>query len=91
MHYAIHCPVVTCAADGEPLLNDTNLVPDSYFTATSEFDFAYAPHNARVGASNYWASTLADRAVNPPTVYLQVNVEHLLFLFCIYCKINYVS
>jgi len=77
MHYAIHCPDVTCAADGEPLLNDTNLVPDSYFTATSEFHSMYAPYQARVGASTYWASTLDEAAVNPPTVYLQVSQVYI--------------
>jgi len=70
-------PGLTCAAEG-PLLDGTNPVPDSYFTATSEWSGSYAAHKARVGASNYWASTRADATTNPLTVYLQVSQTYCI-------------
>ena len=79
-------PGLSCAAEG-PLLDGINPVPDSYFTATSEWDASYAANKARVGANNNWASTLADAIINPPTVYLQVrqiNIIHSLYTLLLF-------
>jgi len=82
--FTLFCSGLTCAAE-EALLDGTNPVPDIYFTATSEWSGSYAAHNARVGASNYWASTYADAVINPPTVYLQVSKVYIIYLLLCFC------
>jgi len=58
----------------EPLLNGANPVPDSSFTASSEFGASYVPHNARLdGGSSFWGPTTADLETIPLAVFLQVS------------------
>ena len=63
---------LTCAAGEEPLLEGTNPVPDSHFTASSEYDASYAAPEARMSTVIGWNPTEADMWANPPTCYLQV-------------------
>ena len=78
---------LTCAADG-PLLNGTLPVPDSFFTASSEYSATYAAHKARLdGSGSWWGPTVADKTAIPITVYLQVGqvyIKYLLLTFFCY-------
>jgi len=69
LYKKFHFPV--CAADGEPLLNGANPVPDSYFTASSN-GATYDPHLAGLPRTKYWAPMTAEKDAVPPTFYLQV-------------------
>jgi len=62
-----------CAADGEPLLNGANPVPDSYFTASSYMD-PYLPHLAGFPRLEFWTPATAEKTAVPPTFYLQVRI-----------------
>jgi len=77
-------PGLQCAAE-EPLLNGVNPVPDSYFSASSEYDGYHAAPNARLdGNDTWWASRIDDRTAIPLTMYLQVSkvcMTYLLLLF----------
>jgi len=62
-----------CAAE-EPLLNGANPVPDSYFTASSEYSASYAAHLARLnGLTSFWSPLGAERDAIPPAMFLQVS------------------
>jgi len=65
---------LTCAAAEEPLLDGTNPIPDSYFTASTE-NPNWEAHLARMSNTvNCWSPTDAELAAIPPTCYLQVGV-----------------
>jgi len=58
---------------GEPLLNGASPVPDSFFTASSEWSVTYAAHKARLEETGiFWCPTQADRDAIPRTLFLQV-------------------
>ena len=66
---------LTCAAE-EALLNGSNPVPDSYFTATSEWPGWTAPM-ARLGHNLIaWSPSETEIAAIPSTCYLQVIKGH---------------
>ena len=61
---------LNCSTE-EALLDGTNPVPDTYFTASSEF--VYTAYMARLdGSVDYWCPTSAEMNVIPPTFFLQV-------------------
>jgi len=63
---------MACASAGDPLLNDTVLVPDIFFTASSEWDDRSAAFKARLGADICWNANQTDIEAIPPTFFLQV-------------------
>jgi len=69
---------LTCATE-EPLLDGTNPVPDSYFTASS-YDTTFteatvdAP-KARMSADWCWSPHHDEMNAQPPTYYLQVETH----------------
>jgi len=71
------CPALTCATE-EPLLEGTNPVPDSYFTASSEYSASFLAHFARMrtGVGFPWCPTTADKSV----CFLQVSQEDVVSL-----------
>jgi len=61
-----------CAVDG-PLLTGANPVPDSYFTASSEYSATFAAYKARIGVTTTcWIATMAEIEAIPPSLYIQV-------------------
>jgi len=55
-------------------LDGTNPVPDSYFTASSEYGASWAAPLARLdGGLAFWSPTGAEMMANPLTCFLQVN------------------
>jgi len=61
------------------LLHGASPVPDSYFTASSEWSSTYVAYKARLdGANSYWSPTSAERDAIPPTFYLQVSQNRVL-------------
>jgi len=71
-HVTLLSSGLNCATE-EPLLQDAITVPDSYFTASSEYGASFAARNARVGASSYWCPDAADIGASPPTLFLGVS------------------
>jgi len=59
-----------CAVE-EPLLDGTNPVPDTYFTASTE-DVGFEAYKARMSADSCWGPTYDEMIADPPTCYLQV-------------------
>jgi len=65
----------TCTVE-EPLLNGANPVPDSYFTASSDYSASYAAPCARLyGTSSWWTPTV-DESI-PVTFFLQVSIYNI--------------
>jgi len=55
-------------------LNGTIPVPDSYFTASSEFSATYAAPEARLdGGPGFWSPTSDEKLAIPLTFFIQVN------------------
>jgi len=73
MFYELYVEGLTCAADGEPLLDGTHPVPDSYFTATSKAGRSWAARNVRMSAPNAWAPDLCTR--DSPSCFVQVSYD----------------
>jgi len=76
MKHISHSNVVICKGltCDEPLLDGTNPVPDSYFTASSEHHVENAAHRARLYSSAYgWVANAADRDAITPTLFLQAS------------------
>ena len=69
----------------EPLLDGTNPVPDSYFTASSE-DPDYEAPKARMSAINAWDPTAEDRDALPPACFLQVCCNSAYY-FMVHCTL----
>ena len=58
---------------GDPLLDGVSPVPDSYFTASSEYDINHKAYFARLSDGGPgWLASDAEVNANPPTFYLQV-------------------
>jgi len=62
-----------CAGGGEPILDGTNPVPNTYFTASSEDGLWYA-YKAGMNEMYSWSPSIAELNANPPTCYLQVGL-----------------
>ena len=67
---------LTCAVE-EALLDGANPVPDSYFTASSDFSSTLKAPAARMSVSYCWIPLQVEIDANPPTSYLQVSTRIL--------------
>jgi len=65
----------TCDADGEALLDGTNPVPDSYFTASTSVHSFQAAHKARLSTNcpYLWLTSIGELSATPPKFYLQAS------------------